>query len=883
MASLPPPPPRPPQQLLGHDFRWVCTALASLPTPPRLPLVDTVVVDRGRPALWLTLTGGDGRLAARRVGDGDTREIFAAFAAFSLGFPRNRAAQRCCVAHYSVGLPQVIDKATFQTHLVVGFLVATCIQPYVCAQGCARLPTNLRHEYLSTSTASAAVRDPSVPRVPVYQYVEAAGALLPGQPSFRMVPSALASPPIPDDVVARMQSISQQLVFYLQRARPSERIVKLITEFALDDNGQLWLVYTPDVRTEPNLLLALPPSEAEAPRDRPLPPPATVVLADGSTHFVHRVGLPELGAPVTIKDLVDLRNSPSPHPGLQAVGVALVQCVLGGPPRSWAKAVAVLRGTGCDEFVLRMRAIERAPQLLDEQRLEDLRRIVTSESFGAPALRRVGLLAETLGAWLQSITQAALECYACPGYGDLPLLQFVYGEAAAAALSRLGLLRVGAILANGTRTLAGNGGVVASALVIVAPPRCGRSGRGTGVLSFAAGGGGMAALALQKSMAVNPLSQPLTARSRRDASAVVSAAAAAAMQASAAASDAATSGSKSDALNLPIPDAECAGASAGSAETLKRRLARSPPRPSGASAGPSTPLPLRAPYPGTGIPGVTETGSFTLADSVTQVTFAIVGSREGLPAARVSLVIVHDFFDSLEGTARLLCRLREAAEVEDEARTTGGPRMDLSRSLGAHALLLNLPGQAKTSFFVSGSARPDSQPGAQPVAATRDRGTEPAGLRAAAGAMIGSFEGGSFAHNSEGRAPLLRHPALAEAHALPTAALAGPLVPPRFAFTNLISSGLDAGSRWAADLGSAAPGAASASLDGVHVPDPSGSGVLIGPSFDADGLPALPLAHAPQARLRPNSQNESSSASSRLAPASPAAFGSQLPSAGHAF
>jgi len=234
-------------------------------------------------------------------------------------------------------------------------------------------------------------------------------------------------------VIARMEAVTQQLIFYLHRACPRERVVKLVTEFSLDDNGQLWLVYVPDVRTEHNPLLALPPSIDEAPLDRPLPPAPLVTLPDGSVHTVHRLGLPVLQAPVTIKDLVDLRNSPSPHPALCSVGATLVQCVLGGAPRPWQRAVGVLRGSGCDEFSLRMRTLERAPQAIDEQRLAALRPAVTSEAFDVAALRHVGLLAETLGAWVLAVTQAALEYYACPGYGDLPLLQFVYSEAAAAA------------------------------------------------------------------------------------------------------------------------------------------------------------------------------------------------------------------------------------------------------------------------------------------------------------------------------------------------------------------------------------------------------------------------------------------------------------------
>lgn len=91
----------------GHDFRWVCAALSSPRfAPPRLPLVDTVIIERGRPSLWLSLQP-DGTLVSRPVGASSSQDIFNAFCAFSLGFPRNREAESACVAHYAVGMPQV--------------------------------------------------------------------------------------------------------------------------------------------------------------------------------------------------------------------------------------------------------------------------------------------------------------------------------------------------------------------------------------------------------------------------------------------------------------------------------------------------------------------------------------------------------------------------------------------------------------------------------------------------------------------------------------------------------------------------------------------------------------------------------------------------------
>lgn len=98
-------------EFIGHDFRWVISALASprFP-PPRLPLVDTVIIERGRPSLWLSLQT-TGELIVRPVGASASQDIFNAFCAFSLGFERNRAGKgNSCVVHYAVGLPQVRKK-----------------------------------------------------------------------------------------------------------------------------------------------------------------------------------------------------------------------------------------------------------------------------------------------------------------------------------------------------------------------------------------------------------------------------------------------------------------------------------------------------------------------------------------------------------------------------------------------------------------------------------------------------------------------------------------------------------------------------------------------------------------------------------------------------
>ena len=47
------------QHFIGHDWRYICTVLASKSfPPPHLPLVDTVVIEKGRPSLWLSTNSG---------------------------------------------------------------------------------------------------------------------------------------------------------------------------------------------------------------------------------------------------------------------------------------------------------------------------------------------------------------------------------------------------------------------------------------------------------------------------------------------------------------------------------------------------------------------------------------------------------------------------------------------------------------------------------------------------------------------------------------------------------------------------------------------------------------------------------------------------------
>ena len=110
-------------QFMLHDFRWVLTALASPRFPPcHLPLVDSIIIDRGRPSLWLCLQS-DGTVQQKPTASSSSQEIYNAFSAFSLGFPRNKA-RTVCAVHYAVGLPQVRG-----LQLAVFFLLRTSISP----------------------------------------------------------------------------------------------------------------------------------------------------------------------------------------------------------------------------------------------------------------------------------------------------------------------------------------------------------------------------------------------------------------------------------------------------------------------------------------------------------------------------------------------------------------------------------------------------------------------------------------------------------------------------------------------------------------------------------------------------------------------------------
>lgn len=115
-----------------RDWRWVCTALASIAeaTPVGLPLVDTVVIERGKPTVWLTLEPQDAFASGLLRGDtaADDEEsrsrppraivrarpcntacatdVFNTFCALSAANSQNHRGN-ACVTHYAIGLPQV--------------------------------------------------------------------------------------------------------------------------------------------------------------------------------------------------------------------------------------------------------------------------------------------------------------------------------------------------------------------------------------------------------------------------------------------------------------------------------------------------------------------------------------------------------------------------------------------------------------------------------------------------------------------------------------------------------------------------------------------------------------------------------------------------------
>jgi hypothetical protein len=667
-----------------HDWRWVASALCDPRWPaPSLPLLDTVIIDGGRPNAWLALSSGS--IVSKPLGPATATELMNTFSAFSMGYARNAAAtQLVCVSHYAVGAPRVVDKPALATHITVGFLMSTCVQPFAMPQGCARLPTNLRFEYLAVP--DHVLRDPSLPAVPLFRYVETADPA-PGEASYRLLPAIIngadgkplpggprVGAPIPLELFRRVETIVRQLVSYLQRSVPSERVVKLVAEFSVDDEGGLWLVFVPDVHTEANPWSALPPTVREAVSSGMAAPAPTVTLPDGRLITPHRMSVPDVPS-LGIKDLTELRGSSAPHTSFQVIGSALLQLVT-GQARDFKRSMGLLRGSGSDEVLASMRAIERTPSLLSIARLEALRPTVYSELFDPVSLKHVGQLAERVGGWCAGICLAALEFHGCPSWTDFPVLLAAMAEADAATSARSKLL-----LAGGLKTER-RGSEVGDIFVPPPPKPSAAAATKTALLATMMSG--------DTGKPPNPLSLPLSKKG------------------GAAGRLGGTAGGKKGEAPCPprllistggdsyVPTAGGGATGATAGLGMGPRQAFAPGKPSG-------------------LYGVSESGTFVCADGTSSVEWVVLGARDPARPALQSLIIVGDVWDSWERTAALVAPLVPHA---------------------AHVLLANLPGQPGTVHLTAAPSPVDS-PGSTTLG--RRHSDVIGGLAEAAGALpVGS-------------------------------------------------------------------------------------------------------------------------------------------------
>lgn len=530
-----------------------------------------------------------------------------------------------------------------------------------------------------------------MPRVPLFQFVEVVNPG-PNEASFRLVPASLVEPAIPLEIVSRIESITQQLIHYLHRSCPHKRVVKLVADFCLDDNGQLWLVHTPDVRCEPNPTLRLPKltddpmyallnsnvtslsaigNAAVSEKQREF-----VQLEDGSVHPVHYVGKPDVPY-ITVRDLTELKSAPNPHPSLAVVASAMYQAVT-GIAKDWKVASQQFRGNGVDDFLNEMRKVEGSPtKVFSEELLEAMRPVLTSKVFipGMTGLGRIGALGEKLGLWVLGVVQAALEYYGCPGYDHFELMQQIYAEAKAAATSRSILMHAGAAVLAKASAFQQHGPVLSVKEILATeqladlgpaqlPPENKESKLITALRS-------------------NPLRQSLGSSNLRATQTL-------ARSKSKGRSD--TQKTQNLGKDTTVTASTTTTENHNNATTRSKTINGTRPLVNGApdsyvnTVEPAIPMePAPKPVinqtkssPFADIPGVTESGNFICADGKTTFPWVVLGSRSSAFPERNSIVIINDIFDCLSQTAAVL-----APAIEKE---------------GLHVLLFNLPGQAHTTF-----------------------------------------------------------------------------------------------------------------------------------------------------------------------------------------
>ena len=690
------------------DWRWVCSLLqgGSGMNPVSLPLVDTLVFEGGRPSFALK-TAPDGNLVAAY--GPDLRDVYSTFLALnSSGEASAQESPAAAVVHYSAGLPLVLDTAAFGAQTAAGFLIATAVQPFIRSSqaavdgassgSCAVPHAGYRYEYNSEAS-----RD-ELHYGPCWRYyttgTAAAAALASDGEAGTVAASGRTSsvrlvPVAPDDVpssdLARMASVTRQLVSYIELAGKMA-VKKLAAEFTMDASGALWLVRTAEVQ------VAHSPSPAALAGSKLQP---SAIEGSGLKLQPGFTQQPAVGG----RDLNELKQLSSPTPGLLAVATALGHLV-SGKPRTWERVKDMLRGPGLEETAHAMAQLQQDPCQVSLALLEALRPSLTGEALSDGGLRRTGALAERLGLWMRAVAEGALKSHGVRSFDELPLGFAVLAESVATGARRVQLLQSGvpsladAKLSDGTSLAQLAAGQLPPDLRASVLPSNKPAAASKVKLEPTA--------VLTASLALGP-SSVVVGGERSKAEAV--AARSQALKQLYGRGSASTESYKTMRARY-VAAIDVAGISSSRATTTTTGTEGASAQPS--SKAPAAALPAKQTSPA--IPGFilppdvsVQSGTFRCADGIGSVRWALLkpaadvaasaaaaqavtsrvdsgsGAPSGKPAApqpKPTIVLVPNLFDSLSSSAALVSPLVQSG--------------------GVAALVLSLPGQAGTSF-----GRPD--------------------------------------------------------------------------------------------------------------------------------------------------------------------------------
>lgn len=436
-----------PSSTSRRDWRWVAQLLSRDGNSLSVPLVDTLIMDKGRLSKLLHMSPSSGAVCCTPAPAVPC--VFAAFRAISMGDGQSDGARfPAAVAHYAAGLPLLLDAGTFAAQAAAGFLIATAVQPYSwprsTGQADVRAHASYRYEYRAAQSRDGVVFGPCWRYEPTLfeQHTAAEGSCSTGAALDAPARGVRLLPISHDEVspsdLSRMAAVTRQLVSIVE-LEGRVAVNTLAAEFSVDHADVLWLVCTSDVQVAPA-------HEQNGP---------SIAVSHLTPQTAFACLTPDI-ASVGTKELHELKQLGTPAPGLVPVATALAQLV-SGKPRNWDRVKDMLRGGGLDEFSHAMAQLRQHPAQVSVALLDALRPALTSEAFSDVSLRRTGELAERLGMWVRGVCEAALHSHGVRRFEELPLRHAVLAEAVATGARRLKLLLRGAQLLRGTKLSDGRG------------------------------------------------------------------------------------------------------------------------------------------------------------------------------------------------------------------------------------------------------------------------------------------------------------------------------------------------------------------------------------------------------------------------------------------